>query len=97
MGRSWPSPASPDDEWVLCLFNSHGSKALNYDVLVDAILNRTDGKDSLTVVFNSAQEAARPRRYAGAYRKGSKHTMKRRDGGYVEIRDLAPSQVLVLV
>lgn len=86
-----------DDEEVLCLFNSHGREARSADVLVDAFLSRTDGKGGLTVVFNSAQEAAKPRRYAGAYRKGSKQTVKRRgDMAYVEIRDLAPSQVLVL-
>ena len=36
-----------DDEEVLCLFNSHGSKARSSDVLVDAVLNRTDGKEGL--------------------------------------------------
>jgi glycosidase len=86
-----------DDEEVLCLFNSHGSKSRSADVLVDAVLNRSDGKGALTVVFNSAQEEARPRRYSGDYPKGSKQTVKRRDGvAFVEVRDLAPSQVLVL-
>ena len=86
-----------DDEEVLCLFNSHGSKSRSADVLVDCDLNRIDGKGDLTVVFNSAQEVAKPKRYSGAYRKGSKQMVKRRDGmAYVEIRDLAPSQVLVL-
>ncbi len=86
-----------DDEEVLCLFNSHGRQARSADVLVDCDLNRTDGKGALTVVFNSAQEAAKPKRYSGGYRKGSKQMVKRRDGmAYVEIRNLAPSQVLVL-
>jgi glycosidase len=86
-----------DDEEVLCLFNSHGQKTRSADVLVDAVLNRSDGKGGLTVVFNSAQEAKRPRRYTGGYRKGSKQTVKKMgDMAYVEIRDLAPSQVLVL-
>ena len=66
-------------------------------MLVEGVLNRSDGKGGLTVVFNSAQEAAKPKRYSGAYRNESKQTMKRRDEGYVEIRDLASSQVLVLV
>jgi len=86
-----------DDEEVLCLFNSHGSQNRSADVLVDAVLNRTNGMGSMTVVLNSAQAAIRPRRYSGAYRKGSKLMVKERDGmAYVEIRDLAASQVLVL-
>lgn len=49
------------------------------------------------MVFNSAQDARRPRRHGGVYRRGSKQTVKIHDGmAYVEIRDLAPSQVLVL-
>ena len=44
----------------------------------------------MTVVLNSAQAAIRPRRYSGAYRKGSKLMVKERDGmAYLEIRDLA--------
>jgi len=45
--------------------------------------------------LNSAQVASQSRRQ-GSYRKGSKLEVKRRDGtAYVEIRDLAPCQVLV--
>jgi|WetSurMetagenome_2_1015567.scaffolds.fasta_scaffold25000_3 hypothetical protein len=85
-----------DDEEVLCLFNSHGGKSRSADVLVDAVLNRTDSKGALNVVFNSTQETKRPGRYAGADCRGSKQTVKRRDEmAYVMIRDLAPSQVLV--
>lgn len=50
-----------DDEEVLCLFNSHGSENRGVDVLVDCDLNRTDRKGGLTVVFNSAQEGAKPK------------------------------------
>ena len=64
---------------------------------VDYDLNRTAGKGALTVAFNSTQEAKRPGRYAGAYGKGLKKKVNRRDGmAYMEIRDLAPSDVLVL-
>ncbi len=85
-----------DDEEMLCLFNSHGGRSRSADVLVDGILSRSEGREEMTVVFNSAQLASRSRRQAGAYQKGSKLTVKRRDGtAYVEIRDLAPSQVLV--
>jgi glycosidase len=85
-----------DDEEILCLFNSHGGQSRSADVLVDGILNQSEGRGEMTVVFNSAQMASRSRRQAGAYQKGSKLAVKRRDGtAYVEIRDLAPSQVLV--
>ena len=81
---------------MLCLFNSHGCKNRSADVLVDS-MNGPEGKGGLTVVFNSAQEARRPGRYAGAYGQESKQTVKRRDGlAYVVIRDLAASQVLVM-
>ncbi len=84
-----------NDEEMLCLFNSHGSQSRSADVLVDGILNQSQSKEEMTVVFNSAQVASQYRRQ-GSYRKGSKLMVKRRDGiAYVEIRDLAPSQVLV--
>lgn len=86
-----------DDEEVLCAVNSHGSEQRSADVLVDAGLSGPGGKGSMTVVLNTAQEAAKPRRYSGAYRMGSKLPVKREgDVAYVEIRDLAPSEVLVL-
>ena len=93
----WPVSAS----WMMrrCSASSTptASESRSADVLVDCVLNRTDGKGGLTVVFNSAQEAAKPKRYSGAYRKGSKQMVKDRDGmAYVEIRDLTASQVLVL-
>lgn len=88
-----------DDEEVLCAFNSHGSEARSADVLVDGGLNGREGKGkgSMTVVLNTAQEAARPKRYSGAYRLGSKLPVKRAGNiAYVEIRDLLPCEVLVL-
>ena len=85
-----------DDEEMLCLFNSHGRQSRSADVLVDGTLNQSEDKGEMTVVFNSAQVASRSRRQSGAYRKGSRLRVKRRDGtAYVEIRDLAASQVLV--
>jgi len=42
-----------DDEEMLCLFNSHGGKSRSADVLVDGILNQSEGKGEMTVVFNS--------------------------------------------
>jgi glycosidase len=86
-----------DDEEVLCVLNSHGSEKRSADVLVDAGLNLPDGKGNMTVVLNSVEEAAKPKRYSGAHRIGSKLSVKRAgEFAYVEVRDLAPSEVLVL-
>ncbi len=86
-----------DDEEILCLFNSHGCRSRSADVLVDGILNRTDGRGRMTVIFNSAREARRSKSRSGSYRKGSKLVVQRRDEmAYIEIRNLAASQVLVL-
>jgi len=86
-----------DDEEMLCLFNSHGCRSRSADVLVDGILNRTDGRGRMTVVFNSAREARSSKSGSGFYRKGSKLVVQKRDGiAHVEIRNLAASQVLVL-
>lgn len=86
-----------DDEEVLCVLNSHGNERRSAYVLVDAGLSGLQGKGSMTVVLNSAQEAAKPKRYSGANRTGSKLPVHMAgDLAYVEIRDLAPSEVLVL-
>jgi len=86
-----------DDEELLCLFNSHGRKPRSADVLVDAGLSCPKDRADMTLVFNSAQQVMKPKRYAGAYRTGSKLPVKKADGAaYVEVRDLAPSEVLVL-
>lgn len=88
-----------DDEELLCLFNSHGSEPRSASVLVDAILSGAMGeaRGGMTVILNTAQEAAKPKRYNGNYRTGSRLEVKRADGlAYVEISDLPPSEVLVL-
>jgi len=85
-----------DDEVVLCLLNSNGRERRSADVLVDAGLNGPEGQGSMIVVLNSAEEAARPRRYSGAYQMGSKLPVQRAgEFAYVEIRDLPPSELLV--
>ncbi|HPT19141.1 MAG TPA: alpha-amylase family glycosyl hydrolase [Methanothrix sp.] len=54
-------------------------------------------KGSLAVVLNTAQEAAKPKRYTGNYRTGSKVEVERAgDLDYVDISILPPSEVLVL-
>jgi len=67
-------------------------------VLVDANLNGGKGEDKgMTVVLNTAQQAAKPKRYTGNYRTGSKLNVQRAGClAYVEILDLPPSEVLVL-
>lgn len=86
-----------DDEEVLCVLNSHGKEARSANVLVDASLNPPPGS-IMSVVLNTAQEAAKPRRYAGTHPAGSKAEVQRTPEGmaYVEIKDLAPSEMLVL-
>lgn len=80
-----------DDEEVVCVLNAHGTEARGGDVLVDATLN-AEGS-SLAVVLSSAEAAGA----AGVHRRGDALPVRRRDDvAYVEIRDVAPSEVLVL-
>jgi hypothetical protein len=85
-----------DDEEVLCVLNSHGIEKRSAHILVDAGQNPEGGK--MTVILNTAQEAARPREYAGSHPAGSKGDVQRTAEGvaYVDIRELQPSEVLVL-
>jgi glycosidase len=82
-----------DDEEVLCVLNPHGQQARGADVLVDATLTPA-GK--FTVVLNSA--AANPQSFTGTNATGSTVSIKRHPDGsaYVEIRQLGPSEILVL-
>jgi glycosidase len=85
-----------DDEEALCVVNGHGQDARGADVLVDAGLNPPGS--SMTVVANTA-EAAGAGRAAGSHRVRSTLPVKRTPDGiaYVEIRDVAPSEVIVLI
>jgi glycosidase len=84
-----------DDEEVLCVLNPHGNESRGADVLVDARLNPAAGK--LTVVLNTAQAAA-PGAFSGTHPNGSTLVVQRHSTGaaYVEIRELGPSELLVL-
>ncbi len=84
-----------DDEEALCVVNAHGTDERGADVLVDATLNPPG--NSMTVVLNTAQ-AANPQGYAGVHPVRSSLPVKRTADGraYVEIRNLPPSEVLVL-
>jgi glycosidase len=84
-----------DDEEALCIVNGHGKENRGGDVTVDAVLNGAAGA-SMQVIANSAQTAAGAA-YTGPHPVGQSLQVKVRDGRhYVEIRDLAPSEVLVL-
>jgi glycosidase len=84
-----------DDEEALCVLNGHGTATRGGDVLVDAGLNPPGG--GLTVVLNSA-EAGTAGPFGGPHPQGSVLPVRRRPDGtaFVEIRDLPPSEILVL-
>lgn len=84
-----------DDEEAICIVNVHGNQSRGADVLVDAGLSGAVG--ALTVVANTA-EVVMP---AAAMRHpvGSTLPVRRTPDGkaYVEVRDVGPSEVLVLL
>jgi glycosidase len=85
-----------DDEEALCVVNAHGSQPRGGDVLIDAQLNASGSE--LTVVANSTQAGAASS--AGiAHPVGSRLPVRRLADGtaFVEVRDVAPSGVLVAV
>ena len=94
-GRSWPGPAS----WTTrrCSASSTPTAAkLAAPMCWWTRLNgpRARGPDGGLQLCPGGEEA---REVSGAYGQESKQTVKRRDGmAYVEIRDLAASQVLVM-
>jgi glycosidase len=81
-----------DDEEALCVLNVHGNEPRGADVVVDAGLNPPGS--SMTVVLNTAESAA----IAAAHPVGSSVPVQRRADGlaFVEIRNLPPSELLVL-
>lgn len=96
-----------DDEEALCIVNGNGTAARGGDVAVDASLNAPDapghpwdvfgGQPTLVVLANSAQAAAGAA-YAGPHPVGQQLPVKHRNGvSFIEIRDLPPAEVLVLV
>jgi hypothetical protein len=82
------------DEEALCVVNPNGLATRSADVLVDAQLNAPGS--SLTVIMNSAQAGGGA---AGDHPVGSQLPARRAVSGaaYVEIRDVGPSEALVLV
>lgn len=99
-----------DEEEALCVVNGHGTLPRGADVLVDPSLNAPDAMGSpwgnqapaFVVIANSLQaahEAAHPGQpYAGPYALGTRLGVEERGGiRFVAIRDLPPSEVLVLI
>jgi hypothetical protein len=84
------------DEEALCVVNAHGTQERGGDVLVDATLNSQSGE--MTVIANTAETAAQS---ADGIEQptGSRLPVRRLPDGtaFVEIRNLLPSEVLVLV
>lgn len=83
-----------DDEEALCVVNVHGTASRGADVIVDASLNPPGSV--MTVLLNTAAVGDLPP--GGFHTAGSKLPVLRRADGtaYVEIRDVPPSEVLVL-
>jgi hypothetical protein len=84
-----------DDEEVLCVLNAHGAEPRGADVIVDAAL--TAGGGAMTVVLSTAA-AESSGAAVGAHAVGASVPVRRAPDGtaFVEIRDLPPSEVLVL-
>jgi hypothetical protein len=82
-----------DDEEALCVVNGNGREARGADVVVDAQLNAEGA--TFEVIAGSAQAAGAA---IGGHHVGQRLPVKRRDGAaFVEIRDVPPSEVLVLI
>lgn len=84
-----------DDEEALCIVNVHGTQSRGADILVDAELSTSVG--NLTVVANTAEVTTFGPTVS--HPSTSKLTIQRTSDGkvYVEIRNLGPSEVLVLL
>ncbi len=89
-----------DDEEALIVVNGRGSQTRGGDVVVDADLNQSRDTSALGPFFEvvaNTQQAATPG-FTGTNSIGTKLSVKFRDGSaYIEIRDLQPSEVIVLI
>ena len=84
-----------DDEEALCIVNGHGTERRGADVLVDPHLNKQP-RAKMQVIANTHQSGAAP--YHGAHPIGSYVPVLFRNGNfYIEMRDIHPSEVIVLV
>jgi len=83
-----------DDEEALCVVNGHGTAQRGGDVVVDARLNPAAASFEVVVSSEEASGNATP-----SHRAGERMPVRRRADGtaFVEIRNVGPSEVLVLV
>jgi len=83
-----------DDEEALCVVNGHGTARRGGDVVVDARVNAPGGAFEVVVASEESAGAAAPSHHAG-----DRLPVRRRPDGtaFVEIRDVGPSEVVVLV
>jgi glycosidase len=83
-----------DDEEALCVVNGHGTARRGGDVVIDARLNHTGASFAVVVNSEEAGAGATP-----SHRTGDRLPVRRRLDGtaFVEIRDVGPSEVVVLV
>jgi hypothetical protein len=87
-----------DDEEVLCVVNGNGGQAKDADILVEGSINAGPGT-VFEVVANAAQAAAQATGvpFTGTHPVGEQLPVKTRGGiRFVEIRRVAPAEVLVL-
>jgi len=94
-----------DDEEALCVLNGHGTEARGGDVVVDSSLNSSSaagnpwaGAEPFFKLIANSEQAAAGSTYTGTHPTGSKLQVSIRDGAaYVSLRNIAPSEVLVLI
>jgi glycosidase len=84
------------DEEALCIVNTNGTEPRSADAIVDSGLNSGE-RATFAVIANTAQVAVGAS-YAGSHRVGTTLPVQRATDGsmFVSIRDLGPSEVLVL-
>jgi hypothetical protein len=93
-----------DDEEALCIVNGNGKDARGADVAVDAELNSPlapgnpfGGATPFFVVIANSAQAAAGAGYSGSHPIGERIPVRNKNGtAYVEIRNVMPSEVLVL-
>ena len=85
-----------DDEELLCVMNTNGTKLRGADVIVDIALN-SGGTGKMTVVLNSAQ-VAETQDYSGTHPAGSVVPVNKTADGraFVRIQNIPPAEVIVL-
>jgi glycosidase len=91
---AWSRSVGRRGEGVLCIVNLSGTNPGNFDIAINP--NIYPPGSPLTVVANT-MHAAQGKAYKGTYPLYSLVEVKSGSGGpYVEIRDLGPSEVLIL-